>query len=212
MAKRLELTGQKFGRLTAVRDIAIIKGQGAQWLCRCDCGNEAKIIAKRLKSGHTRSCGCLHTEAVRRPRTHGGSQTNAYSSWQNMISRCTHPSYPSYEHYKARGITVCDRWKSFENFLADMGERPGGFREYSLERIDNDKGYEPGNCCWATWKEQAKNRTDNSGEKNPAAKLTNEQAAAIRSDPRRQHVIAAEYGVRQQQISRIKSGTRRRNG
>jgi len=127
-----------------------------------------------------------------------------------MIARCTQPSYPSYEHYKKRGITVCERWRfSFENFLADMGERPGGFREYTLERIDNDRGYEPGNCEWATWETQASNRTDNSGERNPAAKLTDAQVVAIRADTRTQAKIAADYGVKQQQISRIKSGKRR---
>lgn len=212
MAKPLDLTGQNFGRLNAIRPIGMVRGSGVEWLCLCECGGHVHVVAKSLRSGHTRSCGCLHTESVRRPRTHGGSGTQAHSSWQNMIARCTHPSNPAYEHYQKRGITVCDRWRSFENFLADMGERPGGFREYTLERVDNDRGYEPGNCEWATWSVQAKNRTDNSGERNPAAKLTNEQVVAILADPRRQSIIAAEYGVKQQQISRIKSGKRRRNG
>lgn len=78
-----------------------------------------------------------------------------------MIARCTQPSAAGYEHYKSRGITVCDRWRSFENFLADMGERPGGLREYTLERINNDGNYEPGNCRWTTWQRQGNNRSTN---------------------------------------------------
>jgi hypothetical protein len=78
-----------------------------------------------------------------------------------MLARCTQPANPAYAHYKERGITVCERWRTFENFLADMGERPGGKREYTIERRDNDRGYEPGNCRWATWQQQGNNRSTN---------------------------------------------------
>lgn len=210
MPKPIDISGQTFGRLTAIRPIGRVKHR-TYWLCDCTCGNQAHVAVAKLRNGHTQSCGCLHKESVRRPRTHGGSGTLAYSSWQNMIARCTHQSNPAYEHYKRRGITVCERWRTFENFLADMGERPGGFREYTLERIDNDRDYEPGNCRWATWSEQAKNRTDNSGERNPAAKLTDEQVLAIRSDSRAQAKIAADYGVCQAQVWRIKRGKQRIN-
>jgi hypothetical protein len=127
-----------------------------------------------------------------------------------MIARCTQPSNPAFAHYQQRGIHVCDEWRSFENFLADMGERPGGKREYSIERADNDKGYEPGNCVWATWKEQGANKTPNDNMKNPAAKLTDEQVAAIREDTRSQYKIAAEYRIAQGHVSRIRRGVRRK--
>jgi hypothetical protein len=127
-----------------------------------------------------------------------------------MVARCTQPSNPAYEHYKKRGITVCERWQKFDNFLEDMGERPGGHREYTVERVDNNKDYEPDNCIWATWKQQGNNRTPNNGTANPAAKLTDEQVAAIRLDTRSQAKIAADYGVWQTQISRIKRGVQRK--
>lgn len=121
-----------------------------------------------------------------------------------MIARCTQPSNPAFAHYKKRGIAVCNRWYKFENFLADMGERPGGKREYTLERVDNNGNYERGNCKWATWKVQGNNRTSNRNMANPSAKLTDTQVAAIRRDRRSQAVIAAEFGVCQSHISRIK--------
>lgn len=88
-------------------------------------------------------------------------KTGTYCSWQNMIARCTQPSNPAYEHYQEMGITVCERWRDFRNFLADMGERPPGKRLFTIERSDNRKDYEPGNCVWATWRTQGNNRSTN---------------------------------------------------
>lgn len=95
----------------------------------------------------------------KKDHNHCGSPT--YSSWANMVARCTQPSNPAYAHYRKHGVGVCDRWRDFRMFLADMGERPPGKRKYTIERCDNSKGYEPGNCRWATWREQGNNRITN---------------------------------------------------
>jgi hypothetical protein len=106
--------------------------------------------------GRTQSCGCLRNEVtVQRSTKHGHTGTSIYWTWGDMVGRCTNPKHKRYADYGGRGITVCDRWRDFANFLADMGERPPGME---LDRIDNDRGYEPGNCRWADRSTQAKNR------------------------------------------------------
>jgi hypothetical protein len=162
---RQDLTGMRFERLTvesAAQDHVGKNGaRAAYWNCRCDCGKAKAVMGHHLKRGLIRSCGCYSAEIVSlRSRTHEatrhGKTTGTYRSWCAMKTRCTNANQPGAKDYVLRGISVCDRWMdSFENFLADMGERPPGC---SIDRINNDGNYEPGNCRWATTKEQAANK------------------------------------------------------
>ncbi len=148
------LVGQRFGMLLVLSVLGVKEGR-IVWLCRCDCGCGAVIYGKSLLTGNSSSCGCRQIKAVYRRRTHGMSGTKIFALWFSMIQRCTNPNAQRYDCYGGRGITVCDRWKnSFENFYADMGDRPPG---RSLDRIDNDAGYSPENCRWATYLEQGQN-------------------------------------------------------
>lgn len=148
MRRLIDLNGQRFGRLVVIggpdRGVADV----VRWHCRCDCGNERLVRALHLRSGHTVSCGCFHRQ---RRVTHGASDTKTYRAWWDMLQRCRNPKLSNFRAYGGRGIRVCDRWQTFENFLADMGECPAG---RSLDRIDNDGNYEPGNCRWATREQQ----------------------------------------------------------
>jgi hypothetical protein len=163
MPKIIDLTGQKYQRLTVIKFVELIK-YGAVWECKCDCGNIKNVRSGDLRSGNTNSCGCYMKDRIKETNIkHGASKNNvmsgAYRSWRSMKERCYVKSCIEYERYGGRGIIVCDRWKNyFENFLEDMGERPEG---YSLERKDFNGSYEPSNCCWIHNSQQAKNRRNN---------------------------------------------------
>jgi hypothetical protein len=159
----IDLTGQRFGRLTVISR-AENRGKQTRWHCVCDDGNEAVVDAHSLRSGGTQSCGCLQSEIATALRTkHGHAPSSArgrkaspeYTAWWNMLKRCYNSNNPRYKDWGGRGITVCDRWRfgedgltGFECFLIDMGPKPS--RKHSIHRKDNDKGYNPDNCIWAT--------------------------------------------------------------
>lgn len=153
-----DLTGQRFGRLIVIGR-ALSRSGVTRWQVQCNCGKTLDVCGTHLRGGRTKSCGCLGKSLVGdRSRTHGWSRTGTYRSWQSAYYRCTNPNSISFPNYGARGITMCDRWvSSFENFLADMGERPKGM---SLERKEVNGNYEPDNCEWATRSVQSINRRD----------------------------------------------------
>lgn len=157
MGKVVDLTGQRFGRLRVLGQDGYTRvSRNAVWVCQCDCGNTARVDSGMLRHGDTASCGCYRKEVIaERNRRHGMRRNRVYTTWVGMRQRCGNPNAHAYENYGGRGITVCERWRNFQNFYADMGERPPGL---TLDRIDNDGNYEPGNCRWATRQVQSQNQ------------------------------------------------------
>lgn len=148
---RHDLEGQRFGRLLVISSAPHDKWNESMWLCRCDCGITKVIKALRLRQGKTKSCGCFQIEARYKHgmRPVGGGSPPEYAIWDSMKQRCHNPKHPSYHNYGGRGITVCNRWRtSFKDFYADLGSRTTP--KHTIDRINNEGNYEPGNVRWAT--------------------------------------------------------------
>lgn len=194
-----DLVGDRFGRLMVVSR-ADNKGRATMWLCRCDCGVDAVVSASHLRSGHSQSCGCLVREkigAVR--RTHGESKSLEFSSWMNMRRRCLNETDPAYVWYGARGIGICTAWDNFSEFLKDMGPKPSP--RHSIERLDVNGHYAPGNCVWATAVQQGRNQR--------RTKLTLEKAEEIRrlaESGVSRRALRERFGVCKATVSHIING------
>lgn len=191
-----DITNHRFGRLFAVKAV-----DRSRWRFRCDCGSETVAHKSNVVGGLTRSCGCLRRElSSARRTTHGhtrnGRRTKTYASWASMFERCYNPHTKNFPDWGGRGIVVCERWHSFENFFADMGECPAGL---TLDRVDGDGNYRPDNCRWATRTEQNRHKRN--------IKLTAGLAALIRTDARHVTDIAKAFKVSRGTVYGIKNGT-----
>ena len=152
----IDLSGQKFGKLTVLERANPNQKGGARWLCQCECGQTTTVDSYSLRSGHTKSCGCIHGEF------HGSSYSRLYGVWNNMRNRCYNPNKESYKHYGGRGIRVCDEWlhsfAAFKEWAMSTGYDPSApYGQCTLDRIDVNGNYEPSNCRWVDFKTQANN-------------------------------------------------------
>jgi len=198
MAKWKDITGIKFNRLIAIKMTHVDKLGKAWWLCLCECGKEHSVRGISLRAGEIKSCGCLWEPNIKHGES--GNKTPTYSSWANMIDRCFNTKNINYKNYGARGITVCDEWRDYRNFLADMGHKPKGL---TIERKENNGNYTPDNYKWASTYEQSRNRRNNAMYYFNGSIITASDLAVILKiprnrlyDARRRNKDESYYGIK----------------
>lgn len=208
--------GKVFNRLTVLSEAGRSSSGARLFACRCECGSEIVCRLDNLVSGNTKSCGCLRSSANRsrgqetaqkikeKLTTHGESRSRTYATWVNIKTRCYNEKSPSYKFYGARGIVVCERWRdSFDAFLADMGKVPDGM---TIERINTNGNYEPGNCVWASAEAQAQNRRSTRLNMFSAKEIKALSAAGESTSS-----IAVKFGVHRKTVHSIVNGRTWRN-
>jgi len=182
MREFINLTGKKFGKLTVMERANNDKSKNTQWVCKCDCGKIAVFRADHLKKGATKSCGCSKGEAISISKLkHGMRRTKLYGVWNSMIQRCKNPNTCGARLYHDRGISVCPEWQEFETFK-NWALQNGYADNFTIDRIDNNKGYYPENCRWVDLITQANNKRTNriiefNGEKKTLAQWVREYNA-----------------------------------
>ena len=200
---RSAVPGARFSAWTVIADAEHGANWQPRWLCKCDCGTERVNYATNIFRGLSKSCGCAKKNRLGdAKRTHGMTGTPTYSSWVSMFTRCENPNSKSFLNYGGRGIKVCERWKSFENFFADMGEKP--VKGMSIDRLDVNGNYEPGNCEWSTPTKQARNTRK--------TRLTPSIVADLRSGRSSISEIVAATGCSQATASHARTGRNWKDG